>query len=124
MAIQLTPSTLSLKEALEYYENGKHRRYTLLFAVNGGAFAVAQLLVAEPGKGVVVLGNLTLQQLSVGMVVFTAIMVWDIFSFGENVRTTYVDSVFGKQGKIVLLCLGMLQVLGWLLAGHILCAGH
>jgi hypothetical protein len=26
------------------YEDGKHRRYGLLFAVNGGAFAIARLL--------------------------------------------------------------------------------
>ena len=123
MAIHLTPSTLSLKEALEYYENGKHRRYTLLFAVNGGAFAVAKFLVPEPGKSAVVLGNLGLHPLSVGMALFTAIMVWDIFSFGENVRTTYLESVFGKQGKAVLLLLGTLQVVGWLLVGSFRCAG-
>jgi hypothetical protein len=30
-------------ESFKTYEDGKHRRYTLLFAVNGGAFAVAKL---------------------------------------------------------------------------------
>jgi len=25
----------------ELYENGKHRRYSLLFSINGGAFAIA-----------------------------------------------------------------------------------
>jgi hypothetical protein len=32
------------------YEEGKHRRYNLLFAVNGGAFAVAKLL-SVPASG-------------------------------------------------------------------------
>ena len=123
MTVQLTSTSLSLKEALEYYENGKHRRYSLLFAVNGGAFAVAKLLTGEPGKSAVVLGSLSIQQLSVGMALFTALMVWDIYVFGEKVRTTYLDSAFGKQGKAVLILLGALQFTGWLLVGGIRCAG-
>jgi hypothetical protein len=33
---------ISFREASELYENGKHRRYELLFAVNGGAFAIVK----------------------------------------------------------------------------------
>jgi hypothetical protein len=38
------------------YEDGKHRRYILLFAVNGGAFAIANLFSLdktqdEPRRG-------------------------------------------------------------------------
>ncbi|WP_341678468.1 hypothetical protein [Niveibacterium sp. SC-1] len=118
----LTSDTLSLKEVLDYYEGGKHRRYALLFAVNGGAFAIAKLLTGEPGKSAVVLGGLSITQLSIGMALFTACMVWDIYAFGEKVRTTYLDSVFGKEGKLVLILLGVLQVAGWLLVGRLLCA--
>jgi hypothetical protein len=39
------------------YEDGKHRRCNLLFAVNGGAFTVAKLLGE---KGTAVVGNLNL----------------------------------------------------------------
>jgi hypothetical protein len=32
-----------ISENFKAYENGKHRRYNLLFSVNSGAFAVAKL---------------------------------------------------------------------------------
>jgi hypothetical protein len=32
------------------YEDGKHRRYELLFAVNGGAFAIAKLPLCSPRR--------------------------------------------------------------------------
>src|SRR3954454_11804481 len=88
------------------YEDGKHRRYTLLFAVNGGAFAVAKLFVDL--KTADVLGSLTLSQLSVGMILFTIVMVLDIYMFGEKMRTQYLPDAFGWQGKSVLLLLGIL----------------
>jgi hypothetical protein len=119
MSSNLSITTLSLKEALDYYENGKHRRYSLLFAVNGGAFAVAKLLTPEAGKSAVVLGALTLPQLAIGMALFTCFMVWDIFVFGERVRTTYLENVFTGQGKAVLLLLGTVQFAGWLLVAGV-----
>jgi hypothetical protein len=108
---------LSVKEAFELYENGKHRRYSLLFSVNGGAFAVAKLLTGEPGKPGIVLGDLNLSELSLGMVVFTAVMIWDIFAFGLKMRKNYLPGAFGTQGKLVLLLLGVLLCLGWSLVG-------
>jgi hypothetical protein len=45
-------------DSFKYYEDGKHRRYSLLFAVNGGAFAIAKVF-AEKNAGAV-LGNLSL----------------------------------------------------------------
>lgn len=113
----LSSHQLTLNEALEYYENGKHRRYSLMFAVNGGAFAVAKLLAGQAGNAAVVMGGLTLLQLAVGMALFTALMVVDIYAFGEKVRTAYLDDAFGKAGKRVLLLLGLLQCVGWLLVG-------
>lgn len=113
----LSTTQLTLKEAFELYENGKHRRYSLLFAVNGGAFAIAKLLLAEPGKPGVVLGNLMLSELSIGMALFTALMVIDIFVFGQKMRQAYLPTAFGLPGKLVLLALGMLQCAGWLLVG-------
>jgi hypothetical protein len=108
---------LTLKDATELYETGKHRRYSLLFSVNGGAFAIVKLLTGESGKPGVVLGNLTLKELSVGMVALTAMMIWDIYAFGEKMRKTYLERDFGPQGKAVLLVLGVLLCAGWLLAG-------
>lgn len=108
---------LSVKDAYKLYEDGKHRRYSLLFSVNGGAFAVAKLLTGEPGKSGVVLGDISLSQLSLGMVLFTVVMIWDIFTFGLKMRESYLRGAFGIQGKIVLLSLGVLLCLGWFLVG-------
>lgn len=119
MPKNLSTDSLSLKEALEYYENGKHRRYSLLFAVNGGAFAIARLLTGEQGKSGLVLGDLSLRELAAGMALLTCFMVWDIFVFGESVRANFLDTAFQKQGKTVLFVLGALIFVGWLLVGGV-----
>lgn len=41
------PKQRRLPESSKAYEDGKHRRYSLLFAANCGAFAIAQLLTAK-----------------------------------------------------------------------------
>jgi hypothetical protein len=102
---------LTVKEALELYENGKHRRYALLFSVNGGAFAVAKILRVDG----IVLGGLSLKELSIGMVLFTAVMVWDIFYFGLRSKKEPILEVFNGVGKAVLLLLGALICAGWLM---------
>lgn len=102
-------------ELFKAYEEGKNRRYQLLFAVNGGAFALAKLVAVpqEQTGRVLVLGNLTLCHLSVGMVLFTALMTVDIFLFGQNMRAR-VPGVFGWQGKAVLTGIGLLIAAGWI----------
>ena len=110
--------SLSIKDAFELYENGKHRRYSLLFSVNGGAFAIAKLLTGEPGKSGVVLGELRLADLSIGMIVFTIGMVCDLYAFGSKMRNNYqLADAFGLPGKIVLILLGILLCAGWSLVG-------
>ena len=104
-----------IPDSFKAYEEGKHRRYNLLFAVNGGAFAVAKLF--SEAKMVSVLGSLTLPQLSFGMIVFTAVMVWDIFVFGQTMRIAYLPDQFGGIGKAVLLLIGLLICVGWFLVG-------
>jgi hypothetical protein len=106
------------------YENGKHRRYSLLFAVNGGAFAVAKLLDAKGTAGV---GNLTMSHLAVGMILFTAVMSFDILTFGLKMRKLWKESVpdlqktsigeglFALPGWIVLAAIWLLISSGWLL---------
>ena len=73
---------------VEQIQNGKHRRYTLLFAVNGGTLAIAQYLAGDlkAGPAKIVAGNLTIQRLSTGMVIFTIIMIWDIYAFGSTMH--------------------------------------
>jgi hypothetical protein len=112
--IRVLEETLSRKDALELYEKGKDRRYTLLFAVNGGAFAVAKL-IKEGGCNI---GGLSHPVLSIGMVLFTVAMVWDIYAFGEKrSESPKSPDVFGKVGRRVLLLIGLLICLGWLLVG-------
>lgn len=117
---------LSHKDAFELYESGKHRRYSLLFSVNGGAFAIAKLLVGDAAAaatgggnspGVIVLGDLTLAQLALGMALFSAVMGWDLWAFGEKMRRGYLRDAFGRPGKVVLVLLVALLCLGWLLVG-------
>lgn len=103
----------AVPESFKAYEDGKHRRYNLLFAVNGGAFAVAKLF-ASPGTATL-LGNLTLRQLSFGMILFTIVMTVDIYLFGEKMRKSYMRDAFGLQGKSVLVLIGLLICAGWFL---------
>ena len=120
-------SLISFPEVSELYENGKHRRYELLFAVNGGAFAIVKLLGEhKPG-----LGQLHVAEVAVGLVLFTTVMVFDIFAFGvkwhelanEIVLANEIDEckrkhyeIFGRKGQMVLLVIGLLLCVGWLLA--------
>ncbi len=112
---------LSLKDKLSLYEDGKHRRYSLLFAVNGGAFAVAKLLVGSEGKPATVLGHLTLPELCWGMILFTVIMVTDIYAFGDKMKKHFSHELFGPIGKLVLILIGLLICSGWFLVGNNLC---
>jgi hypothetical protein len=117
---------ISFREASELYENGKHRRYELLFAVNGGAFAIAKL-VGEHKSG---LGKLHFAEIAVGMILFTSAMVYDIFCFGlkwhelanEIALANQIDEyrlkhyeIFSRKGQVVLLVIGLLLCVGWLL---------
>lgn len=112
--------TIGELDALKLYEDGKQRRYNLLFAVNGGGFAVVQLM-NDAGNNVV-LGHLTLAQLAVGMIAFTLIMIFDIWKFGEKMREKCSLDAFAEPGKLVLLSLGALIALGWAIAGRLLCS--
>jgi hypothetical protein len=95
----------SIKDAYTLYESGKKRRYELLFAVNGGAFAIAKLLTSSDNKEQV-LGYLTLTHLAIGMEMFTILMVWDIFSFGTKMRDRHLEGeVFGLEGQLILILL-------------------
>lgn len=107
------PESLLTRDELDLYENGKNRRYSLLFAVNGGAFAIAKLMDGSGRE----LGGLTIGMLAAGMVVFTMIMTLDIFSFGFWCRHRFREPVFGPIGWTVLGSIGMLICAGWLLVG-------
>jgi hypothetical protein len=101
-------------EVFRAYEEGKHRRYNLLFAVNGGAFTVAKLFGDPEQHTRAILGNLSLWHFSLGMVGFTIIMVLDIFMFGFNMRRQ-MTGIFRWQGMLVLTVIGGLLSAGWTL---------
>jgi len=101
-------------EYFKLYEDGKHRRYELLFAVNGGAFAIAKILGDK--TSVAVLGHLSHRELSAGMILFTLVMVFDIYMFGEKMRSGFLPGAFSWQGKAVLILIGTLICAGWFLA--------
>jgi len=114
----LVPDEPSLKDKMTLYEDGKHRRYSLLFSVNGGAFAVAKILAGTEGKHAEVLGQLRLSDLSWGMILFTAIMAADIYAFGYKMRKALLPEAFDWRGKLVLISLGLLICIGWYLVGR------
>jgi hypothetical protein len=103
-------------QALGTYIDGKIKRYNLMFAVNGGAFALAKLLKDPSSEKV--LGRLTPQHLAIGAVAFTFLMWFDIWLWGENLRKGYFDGkeVFQWRGKAILSLLSSLLIVGWLLA--------
>lgn len=111
-----------LPKCFNSYEEGKHRRYSLLFTVNGGAFAVAKLFSNPDPKAHVVLGNLTLTHLSLGMILFTVLMVVDIFFFGHNMRSTLPKDTFEPNGNTVPVFETPGQTV-LILIGFLMCAG-
>jgi len=77
---------LFIKDAYTLYGSGKKRRYGLLFLVNGGAFAISKFLTSSDNN---VLGDLSLAHLAICMGIFTILMVWDIYAFGEKIRDRF-----------------------------------
>src|SRR6476660_3239566 len=82
-----TPSPPARKLPTNFveYENGKHRRYELLFKVNGAAFAIASF-AGDPKKATLLYSILGLRTLAWGMIGFTVFMGIDIFFFGWGMK--------------------------------------
>lgn len=101
-------------DGLRTYIDGKMRRYSLLFSVNGGALAIAKLMTdAESAK---LLGHLSINQLALGAIIFTIVMGIDIWLFGQMMRKRFLGEIaFSKPGKLILVLLGCLLIAGWLL---------
>jgi hypothetical protein len=98
------------------YEDGKHRRYDLLFKVNGGAFAIVSLV----GKSFTfttddrILHQLHLWHVSAGMAALTTVLTADIFAFGIKMHCKDKD-LFTWAGKLVLFLIGLLLTTAWVL---------
>jgi hypothetical protein len=125
----------SYKEVAKAYEEGKHRRYELMFAVNGGGFAVASVFKEITGKTDLV-GNLTVHRVALGMMAFTAVMYLDILVFGFRMRyaghksdaksfceffskywrrivADFFYGIFSPFGAVILTLLCALIIGGW-----------
>jgi len=110
----LTKETDKL-EGMRTYIDGKMKRYDLLFAVNGGAFVIGKL---DPAK----LGNLTIDTLALGAMIFTVVMTVDIWVFAQGLKQDFFepcDNVFTWIGKMILMLLGSLLVVAWGLAAKL-----
>jgi len=115
-----TSSKLGAYPAIfKFYEDGKSRRYNLLFAVNGGVLAIAKGFPNQAGG--TFLAGLGLHSVALGMVIFTLLMMVDIWVFGIRMRENGQDTRVGKTkgifswwGRAVLAAICMLQIIAWL----------
>ena len=67
-------------------------QYSLLFALNGGSFAIAKLLGPEGQR---IGGGLPLRALALGAIIFTLLMCRDIYLFGEMMRNKFSEARSG-----------------------------
>jgi hypothetical protein len=98
------------------YIEGKMKRYSLMFSVNGGAFLLAKLFAEENTRQV--LGGLSPKALAIGAVLFTVLMWRDIYLFGDMMKRDFFggELVFQRQGILIRHALSSLLIIGWLLA--------
>jgi len=98
------------------YIEGKMKRYSLMFSVNGGAFLIAKLFTEENTRKV--LGGLSPKALAVGAILFTLLMWRDIYLFGDMMKREFFDGklVFQPPGIRILHSLCILIIIGWILA--------
>lgn len=98
------------------YLDGKMKRYSLMFSVNGGALIIAKLFADEDARSI--LGGLSPQALAVGAIIFTLLMWRDIYLFGDMMKREFFDGrlVFQPPGIRILHALCSLIIIGWLLA--------
>jgi hypothetical protein len=102
------------KDIDKAYEDGKHRRYGMLFAINGGALTICKLIVSGSSAEKVVLGGLKLWMLALVMAGFSIVMTADIFAYGFRMRS-FDRSLFKYPGRIVLILIGSMLTAAWVL---------
>lgn len=100
------------KDISRLYLEGKMTRYSLLFSVNGAAFAIVQLSTERKLPG-----ELSIFGLSLGLIVFTVLMIADVWLWGADMREKHSLKLFRPAGQIILLMIGALIVAGWALIG-------
>jgi hypothetical protein len=116
---------LTQKDIQDTYEAGKGRRYGLLFAVNGGALAIVDLMVGATTEEVAQMGWLTPDVIAVAMIIFTGFMGRDIHEFGDKMKgfdealvgtdKNVSLNLFGPHGRRLLWIICSLIVIAWAL---------
>jgi hypothetical protein len=103
-------------QVVEIYENGKGRRYKLLFAVNGGAYVLIGFLV-DKGDALKLspVGVWAFVLIPLALAFYTLLMYWDIDAFGKRMKRID-DDLYQKQGQRHLLYVCMLLMVAWVLA--------
>lgn len=106
-------------KALNTYIDGKMKRYSLLFSVNGGAFAIIRFSTQNGDLTNFVIGSIRLSFLAIGAIIFTFLIFIDIWAWGSNMRENYNlhDSAFTVKGQMILIGLSSLLVYGWIFGG-------
>jgi fatty acid desaturase len=97
------------------------RRYSLLFTVNGAAFAIvtfASEAISDAAGGsarwsVTLPGELQLTHLAAGAILFTFLMFLDIWAWGWQMRQTVVPHSFTILGRCVLAGMSALIICEW-----------
>ncbi len=96
--------------------DGKFKRLNLMFAVNGGAFAILKLSLENSSKALP--GNLTLSQVAFGAIVFTIVMIADTWRWSAMMKREFLGMLaLTLHGKIALILLGLLIITAWALVG-------
>jgi hypothetical protein len=106
------------REIYKIYEDGKHRRYTLLFAVNGAAAAIT---------GIIQKVGSDFKEIAFLLVAITIVLCFDISVFGQRIRLVAGDQesgpwtgIFSLYGKVALGVTGALLAVGWLAAAGVI----
>ena len=100
-----------------FYEEGKARRYNILFAVNTAVFGILKIV---PDSKLGVLAGQDVGQFAFGMALFTLVMGFDLWMFGIKMRkagdpvAALQDRLFAIPGRLVLVMLCGLMAGGWL----------
>ena len=101
----------------KFYEEGKARRYNILFGVNTAVFGI---LTIVPDSKLGVLAGQDVGQFARGMALFTRVMGFDLWMFGIKMRKAgdpgapLHEGLFAIPGRLVLVMLCGLMAGGWL----------
>lgn len=100
-----------------FYEEGKARRYNILFAVNTAVFGILKIV---PNSKLGVLSGRDAGQFAFGMALFTLVIGFDLWMFGIKMRKAgdpgapLHEGLFAIPGRLVLVMLCGLMAGGWL----------